>query len=162
TPVRDFRARYHDCAAQSQRNDIVQECHHLWAFDPRLGRRIRRATGTRARASWMRRGSRRNPASDSYSRGCLRRTEPAPAGADGGSIMTNPMQGLGAIFYKEVRHMRRDPMAILFALVMPVLQMIILGAAIDTNIRQVRTAVYDASGSAMMTEVSGSSTSRAF
>lgn len=76
--------------------------------------------------------------------------------------MTNPTRGMGAIFYKEVRHMRRDPMAILFALVMPILQMIILGAAIDTNIRQVRTAVYDASGSSMMSEVSGSSVSRAF
>jgi drug efflux transport system permease protein len=76
--------------------------------------------------------------------------------------MNNPMRGVDAIFYKEARHMRRDPMAMLFALVLPVLQMIILGAAIDTNIRQVRTAVYDASGSAMMTDVSGSSVSRAF
>ena len=70
--------------------------------------------------------------------------------------MKNPLQGMEAIFYKEVRHMRRDPMAVL------VLQMTILGAAIDTNIRQVRTAVYDASGSSMMSEVSGSSASRAF
>jgi ABC-2 type transport system permease protein len=76
--------------------------------------------------------------------------------------MKNPIQGVGAIFYKEVRHMRRDPMAFLFAFVMPVLQLVILGAAIDTNIRQVRTAVYDASGSSMMTDVSGSSESRAF
>jgi ABC-2 type transport system permease protein len=76
--------------------------------------------------------------------------------------MKNPIQGMGAIFYKEVRHMRRDPMAVLFAFVLPVLQMIILGAAIDTNIRQVRTAVYDASGSSIMTEVSGSSASREF
>jgi ABC-2 type transport system permease protein len=76
--------------------------------------------------------------------------------------VNNPAQGLGAIFYKEVRHMRRDPMAILFALVIPVLLMIILGTAIDTNIRQVRTVVYDASGSAMMSAVSGSSMSRAF
>ena len=76
--------------------------------------------------------------------------------------MKNPIQGMGAIFYKEVRHMRRDPMAVLFAFVLPVLQMIILGAAIDTNIRQVRTVVYDASGSSMMTEVSGSSASREF
>src|ERR1043166_9531427 len=76
--------------------------------------------------------------------------------------MTNPAQGMMAIFYKEVRHMRRDPMAVLFALVLPILMMIILGAAIDTNIRQVRTVVYDASDSAMMTEVSGSSESRAF
>jgi len=76
--------------------------------------------------------------------------------------MKNPIQGMGAIFYKEIRHMRRDPMAFLFAFVMPVMQMVILGAAIDTNIRQVRTAVYDASGSAMMTDVSGSSASRTF
>jgi len=76
--------------------------------------------------------------------------------------MNNPFQGVGAIFYKEVRHMRRDPMAFLFAFVMPVLQLVILGAAIDTNIRQVRTAVYDASGSSMMTQISGSSESRAF
>lgn len=76
--------------------------------------------------------------------------------------MKNPAQGMGAIFYKEVRHMRRDPMAMLFAFVMPVLMMIILGTAIDTNIRRVRTVVYDASGSSMMTEVSGSSVSRAF
>jgi drug efflux transport system permease protein len=76
--------------------------------------------------------------------------------------MKNPIQGMGAIFYKEVRHMRRDPMAVLFAFVLPVLQMIILGAAIDTNIRQVRTVVYDASGSSMMAEVSGSSASREF
>ena len=76
--------------------------------------------------------------------------------------MKNPVQGMGAIFYKEVRHMRRDPMTVLFAFVLPVLQMVILGAAIDSNIRQIRTAVYDASGSSMMTEVSGSSASRAF
>jgi len=76
--------------------------------------------------------------------------------------MNNPVQGVTAIFYKEVRHMRRDPMAFLFAFVMPVMQIVILGAAIDTNIRQVRTAVYDASGSSMMSQVSGSSASRAF
>jgi ABC-2 type transport system permease protein len=76
--------------------------------------------------------------------------------------MRNPFQGMGAIFYKEVRHMRRDRMAVIFALMMPVGLMTILGGAIDTNIRQVRTAVYDASGSSMMTPVSGSSDSRAF
>jgi len=76
--------------------------------------------------------------------------------------MKNPIRGLGAIFYKEVRHMRRDRMAVIFALMMPVGLMTILGGAIDTNIRQVRTAVYDASGSSMMTPVSGSSESRTF
>jgi len=76
--------------------------------------------------------------------------------------MTNPIRGLGAIFYKEARHMRRDPMAVLFALIMPVGLMIILGGAIDTNIRQIRTSVFDASGSSAMAEVPGDSDSRAF
>jgi ABC-2 type transport system permease protein len=55
-------------------------------------------------------------------------------------------RGFGAIFYKEVLHMRRDSMAIMLALVVPLIQMTILGAAIDTNVRQVPTAVYDESG----------------
>ena len=60
--------------------------------------------------------------------------------------MRNPLRGLGAIFYKEVIHTRRDKMAVLFALIMPIFQMTILGAAIDTNVRQVPTVVYDLSG----------------
>src|SRR2546430_12822893 len=60
--------------------------------------------------------------------------------------MENPLRGFGAIFYKEVLHMRRDSFAILFALIVPILEMIILGYAIDTNVRQVKTAVYDQTG----------------
>ena len=60
--------------------------------------------------------------------------------------MNGPFRGLSAIFYKEVIHARRDRMAILFSLIMPLLQMTILGAAIDTNVRQVRTVVFDQSG----------------
>lgn len=60
--------------------------------------------------------------------------------------MPNAFRGFSSIFYKEALHMRRDSMAILFALVVPIFEMIILGAAIDTNVRQVRTAVYDQSG----------------
>jgi ABC-2 type transport system permease protein len=58
----------------------------------------------------------------------------------------NTFRGLDAIAYKEFIHARRDPMAILFALIMPLLQMTILGVAIDTNIRQIPTVVYDLSG----------------
>jgi ABC-2 type transport system permease protein len=60
--------------------------------------------------------------------------------------MFSLFRGFFAIFYKEALHMRRDSMAILFALVVPIFEMIILGAAIDTNVRQVSTAVYDQSG----------------
>jgi len=76
--------------------------------------------------------------------------------------MRSPFQGFTAIFYKEVQHMRRDRMAVIFALLMPVMQMVILGGAIDTNIRQIKTAVFDASGSSVQSEVSGSSVSRMF
>ena len=43
--------------------------------------------------------------------------------------------------------MRRDSMAIMFALFVPLIEMVILGAAIDTNVRQVNTAIFDESGS---------------
>jgi ABC-2 type transport system permease protein len=55
-------------------------------------------------------------------------------------------RGFTAVFYKEVLHMRRDSFAIMFALFVPIVEMVILGYAIDTNVRQVRTVVYDQSG----------------
>lgn len=60
--------------------------------------------------------------------------------------MHNLFRGFAAIFYKEVLHMRRDSFAIMFALFVPIVEMIILGYAIDTNVRQVPTVVYDQSG----------------
>src|SRR5436305_4833378 len=58
----------------------------------------------------------------------------------------NPFRGFRAIFYKESIHLRRDSMAIMFALLVPIVEMIILGAAIDTRLRQVKTVVFDQSG----------------
>jgi drug efflux transport system permease protein len=69
-------------------------------------------------------------------------------------------RGFAAIFYKEVLHMRRDSMAMMLALFVPILEMTILGAAIDTNVRQVSTVVYDQSG-VMSGENAGSQESRA-
>ncbi len=69
----------------------------------------------------------------------------------------NPLRGLTAIVYKEFIHARRDSMAIMFALLMPLLQMTILGSAIDTNVRQVPTVVFDESGAPF-----GSADSRIF
>ncbi|MGQ0658502.1 MAG: hypothetical protein ACT4NU_10485, partial [Chromatiales bacterium] len=76
----------------------------------------------------------------------------------------NPFKGLGAIIYKEVLHARRDRMAIMFAFIMPLFQRVILGAAIDTNVRQVATAVFDQSGlsQAAGPPDRGTSESRAF
>lgn len=57
--------------------------------------------------------------------------------------MRSPFSGFQAVFYKEVLHMRRDSMAMLLALMVPLIEMTLLGAAIDTNIRHVPTVVYD-------------------
>ncbi|HEX8204212.1 MAG TPA: ABC transporter permease [Isosphaeraceae bacterium] len=45
---------------------------------------------------------------------------------------------------KEVLHVLRDPTALFFALFIPVLELLLLGYAIDTNVRYVRTVVLDA------------------
>jgi len=58
----------------------------------------------------------------------------------------DPFRGFGAVFYKEVLHVRRDPGTLFFSLVIPVLQMFLLGFGIDTNIRQINTVVFNADG----------------
>ena len=58
--------------------------------------------------------------------------------------MLNPFRGFGAVFYKEALHIRRDFATLFFSLIIPILQMLLLGYGIDTNIRQINTVVYDA------------------
>src|SRR5256712_7134683 len=60
--------------------------------------------------------------------------------------MLNIFRGFGAVFYKEVLHVRRDPATLFFSLVIPLLQMVVLGFGIDTNIRQINTVVLNADG----------------
>jgi ABC-2 type transport system permease protein len=47
---------------------------------------------------------------------------------------------------KEVLHMLRDPATLFFALAIPVIEMLMLGYAIDTNVKHIATVVYDAAG----------------
>src|SRR5438105_3670581 len=60
--------------------------------------------------------------------------------------VANLFRGFGAVFYKEALHVRRDAGTLFFSLTMPLLQMFLLGFAIDTNIRQINTVVYNADG----------------
>lgn len=60
--------------------------------------------------------------------------------------MLNPFRGFGAVFYKETLHVRRDFATLFFSLIIPILQMVLLGYGIDTNIRQINTVVYNADG----------------
>ena len=54
--------------------------------------------------------------------------------------------GLWAILSKEFIHMARDPQTILFAFLPPILQVVAFGYAINTDIRNLSTAVYDRDG----------------
>ena len=47
---------------------------------------------------------------------------------------------------KEFLHMFRDPGTLFFALAIPVMELIMLGYAIDTNVRHVRTVLLDQAG----------------
>src|SRR5262249_55327682 len=60
--------------------------------------------------------------------------------------MRNFFRGFGAVFYKETLHVRRDFGTLFFSLIIPLLQMLLLGYGIDTNIRQINTVVYNADG----------------
>jgi ABC-2 type transport system permease protein len=75
--------------------------------------------------------------------------------------MHSMFRGFVAVFYKEALHMRRDSMAMVFAVLIPLLQMIILGGAIETNVRQVPTAVFDETGLMSSDAGNGGSASRA-
>lgn len=76
--------------------------------------------------------------------------------------MHKAFRGFAAVFYKESIHMRRDTMAIMLALIVPIMEMVILGAAIDTNVRQVPTVIYDQSGMFESDNLAAGSDSREF
>src|SRR6266403_2273052 len=62
--------------------------------------------------------------------------------------MTNgfSMQRTYSVARKEFLHIIRDPATLFFALFIPVLELFMLGYAIDTNVRDIRTVVFNASG----------------
>lgn len=67
--------------------------------------------------------------------------------------MRDFFRGFGAVFYKESLHVRRDFATLFFSLIIPILQMIVLGFGIDTNIRQINTVVFDAAGTQQSREL---------
>ncbi|MFL6216213.1 MAG: ABC transporter permease [Blastocatellia bacterium] len=52
-------------------------------------------------------------------------------------------KGFGSIFYKEIIQISRDPVTLLLMLVIPMLQLTIFGYAINTDIRNIKTVVYN-------------------
>jgi ABC transporter DrrB family efflux protein len=56
------------------------------------------------------------------------------------------MDGFVAILMKEFAHLRREPSTLFFMLLIPLLQTLIFGYAIDTQIEHIPTVVYDLDG----------------
>jgi ribosome-dependent ATPase len=59
---------------------------------------------------------------------------------------SSPFRGLTAMLLKEFSHIRREPATIFFMLVVPVLQTMIFGYAIRTEIDNIPTVVHDLDG----------------
>ncbi|MCW3054466.1 MAG: type transporter [Chthonomonadales bacterium] len=57
--------------------------------------------------------------------------------------MNSALYGFWSIARKELLHIRRDPTTLIFALMIPLLQMTMFGFAIDYDVRHVRTVVVD-------------------
>src|ERR1700730_887693 len=52
-------------------------------------------------------------------------------------------QRLASVARKEFLHIIRDPMTLFFTLFIPIIELFMLGYAIDTNVRHVSTVVFD-------------------
>lgn len=57
--------------------------------------------------------------------------------------MTRALYGLRAVLRKEFMHIRREPSTLFFALLIPMMQMMLFGFAVNYDVRYVRTVVVD-------------------
>ena len=57
--------------------------------------------------------------------------------------MNSALYGFWSIARKELLHIRRDPTTLVFALLIPLFQMMMFGYAVDYDVRHVRTVVVD-------------------
>ena len=53
------------------------------------------------------------------------------------------MRGTGAVLYKEVIHLRRDPLTLIVMFMIPAFQLLIFGYTVDMQVRDVPTMVWD-------------------
>jgi len=60
------------------------------------------------------------------------------------AVRANPFTGLIPVLRKEAIHIRRDPMALFFTIFLPMIQLFMIGFAINTNVRDIPTVIYDA------------------
>src|ERR1043165_8291565 len=53
------------------------------------------------------------------------------------------LKGFSSIFYKEIIQISRDPITLILMLIIPMLQLTIFGYAINTDVRNIKTVVYN-------------------
>jgi ABC transporter DrrB family efflux protein len=53
------------------------------------------------------------------------------------------LKGFGSIFYKEIIQISRDPVTLVLMLLVPMFQLTVFGYAINTDVRDIKTAVYN-------------------
>lgn len=70
----------------------------------------------------------------------------SPSSRDPLATRSTPFWGLSAMLLKEFSHIRREPATIFFMLIVPVLQTMIFGYAIQTEIDNIPTVVHDLDG----------------
>src|SRR5205085_2166888 len=58
-------------------------------------------------------------------------------------MLSGPLQRIFSVARKETVHIRRDPATFFFALALPLVEMFMLGYAIDTNVKHIHTVVLD-------------------
>jgi ribosome-dependent ATPase len=68
-------------------------------------------------------------------------------------VKPRPFHGLGAILRKEFVHLRRQPATLFFALMIPLIQTLIFGVAIDVQIEHIPTVVFNLDGRRQGTEL---------
>lgn len=52
-------------------------------------------------------------------------------------------KGFRSIFYKEIIHISRDPLTLALMMLVPMIQLLVFGYAINTDVRNIKTAVYN-------------------
>lgn len=53
------------------------------------------------------------------------------------------LHGLGAVFYKEIRHIVRDPATLVLAVMMPLMQLLLFGYAINLHVEHISSVYYN-------------------
>lgn len=71
---------------------------------------------------------------------------PAPRDSARKDEPERAFHGTGAIFRKELVHVRRDPTSLVFMLMIPLVQLTIFGYALDTKIEHLATVVFNLDG----------------